>query len=181
MAALFGREDQLLEPSRFARFLRQANDAEMADVRTLGDGSLEVSPHRTDLGFARNAAPAPLGEAAGFPSGNGTPAQAGTGTEPAARTAAALRFRRGSRSPMRPQDVPLIGLVRFEEDAPPVVTPPTAAEAPPPRAAARRGARGRGAKSAASPRAAADAPAGGEPDAAPAAKKRTRSRPRKSG
>src|ERR1051326_1053548 len=143
MAALFGREDELLEPSRFARFLRQANDAEMADVRTLGDGSLEVSPHRTALGFARTAAPARLGEAAGFPSGNGTPAQAGTGAEPSARTAAALRFRRGSRSPMRPQDVPLIGLVRFEEDAPPAVTPPPAADAPPPRAAGPRGASGR--------------------------------------
>src|SRR5258706_7079717 len=140
MAALFGREDQLLETSRFARFLRQANDAEMADVRTLGDGSFEVSPHRTDLGFARNAAPAPLAEAGEGPSGNGTQA-AGSGVEPQARVAA-LRFRRGSRSPIRSQDVPLVGMVRFDDDAPaPPVAAPIPAAAPPAPAPAR--ARGR--------------------------------------
>src|SRR5258706_8728834 len=178
MAALFGREDQLLETSRFARFLRQANDAEMADVRTLGDGSFEVSPHRTDLGFARNAIPAPLAEAGEGPSGNGAQA-AGPGAEPQPPVAA-LRFRRGSRSPMRPQDIPLVGMVRFDDDAPaPPVAAPIAAEAPPARAPARRGGpgRGRAPKAPASPPAASAAP--GAPPRPP--KSRPRARPKKTG
>src|SRR5690606_914108 len=38
MVAMLGREDALLEEARFARLLRQANDAEVADVRKIGDG-----------------------------------------------------------------------------------------------------------------------------------------------
>ena len=47
MVAQHGREDPLLEPGRFSRLLRQANDAQIADVRKLGDDENEVSPHRT--------------------------------------------------------------------------------------------------------------------------------------
>jgi uncharacterized protein (TIGR00288 family) len=123
MAALHGREDQLLEPSRFARLLRQANDAEIADVRTLGVDSYEVSPHRTDLSFTRTAA---LAEpAASAPGTNGSEAQSPV-VEPAPRVAA-LRFRRGSRAPLRLPDMPMVGMVRMDEDVPP---PEPAAPAP---------------------------------------------------
>ena len=44
MAALHGREDALLDAARFQRLLRQANDAEVADVRKVGDDEYEVSP-----------------------------------------------------------------------------------------------------------------------------------------
>ena len=47
MAALHGRQDPLLDAPRFARFLRQANDAEVADVRKVGDDEYEISPHRS--------------------------------------------------------------------------------------------------------------------------------------
>ena len=43
---MHGREDALLEPGRFTRLLRQANDAEVADVRKVGDDDYEITPHR---------------------------------------------------------------------------------------------------------------------------------------
>ena len=46
MAALHGREDALLDAGRFPRLLRQANDAEIADVRKVGDDDYEISPRR---------------------------------------------------------------------------------------------------------------------------------------
>jgi hypothetical protein len=122
MAALHGREDQLLEPSRFARLLRQANDAEIADVRTVGVDSYEVSPHRTDLSFARTTAAAePVASGVGA---NGSEAQPAA-VEPAPRVAA-LRFRRGSRAPLRLPDMPLVGVVRMDDVVPP--PEPTALE-----------------------------------------------------
>src|SRR4051812_31474193 len=45
MVAMHGREDPLLDVGRFGRLLRQANDAEVADVRQVGDNEHEVSPH----------------------------------------------------------------------------------------------------------------------------------------
>ena len=180
MAALFGREDQLLEPGRFVRFLRQANDAETADVRTLPDGSLEVSPHRTDLGFVRAvAAPPPPDSEPPVPAaaGNGAPAAPIVGAEPPMRLAT-LRFRRGSRAPMRSQDIPLVGVVRVEEDAPVAAEVPPA-EPPPARAPARRRGRAPSTKSP-PPNAAALVPAG-KGEGEPAAKKRTRSRPKTGG
>jgi hypothetical protein len=182
MAALFGREDPLLEPERFGRFLRQANDAEVADVRTLADGSYEVSPHKTDLGFMRSSPPLLGGEAAEPSAGNGAPATPSTAPETPSRLAT-LRFRRGSRAPMRSQDVPLVGMVRGDEEAP---TPAPAVLAPLPDPAAampaprRRGPRGGGVKRAAAASPAAVSPAV-EGEVAPVAKKRTRSRPKKSG
>jgi uncharacterized protein (TIGR00288 family) len=135
MAALHGREDLLLEPSRFARLLRQANDAEVADVRKVGEDSYEVTAHRshTPSGLAvpsRAHTPA-LAE---VPGDNGS----GPGPESAAAPArsAALRFRRGSRSALRPSELPLVGVVHVDEPAP--VEASDAKEAKPRRPAARR-------------------------------------------
>jgi len=113
MAALYGKEDPLLDAERFPRFLRQANDAEIADVRQLGDQSYEVSLHRTSLGLARNAAGA--GEPGVAVDSNGSsPAASGPG-DVGVRTAA-LRFRRGSRAPVRPLELPLIGMVKVDDE-----------------------------------------------------------------
>ena len=63
MVALLGREDPLLDASRFGRLLRQANDAEVADVRKTGEDRFEVSPHRSQrLAHAAAAAAAPASE-----------------------------------------------------------------------------------------------------------------------
>jgi hypothetical protein len=150
MAALLGREDHLLDPARFARFLRQANDAEIADVRKLGDDSYEVSPHKTDLSLLRAVAARPA-EAA-HPGGNGSAPESPPAAEPPPRSPAALRFRRGSRAPVRPLELPLVGVVRVDDDVP---AHPPVAEAP--------------AKPARAPRARATK----EPKEAPAPKKRT--------
>ena len=124
MAALLGREDPLLDPARFARFLRQANDAEIADVRKLADDSFEVSPHKTDLSLLRAVAARPVDVA--HPAGNGSAPDSAPAAEPAPRGPAALRFRRGSRAPIRPLELPLVGVVRVDDDLPvhaPVVEP----------------------------------------------------------
>ena len=99
MVAMHGREDPLLDAARFPRLLRQANDAEVADVRKVGDDDYEIAPAaagRTSE-HARTA-----GGAAGERSRRGThpmsPSTAGT-RENGQRLG--LRFRRGSRSPMR--------------------------------------------------------------------------------
>jgi uncharacterized protein (TIGR00288 family) len=164
MAALFGREDPLLDPSRFARFLKQANDAEIADVRKLSDDSFEVSPHKTDLSFARAVAARPEVPVA---DGNGSSPSTGPAAEPALRGPVALRFRRGSRAPIRPLELPLVGVVRVDDDLPP---PPAPVEATKPARAPRT----RAAKPAAVPLDAAK-----ESGAAP--KKRARPRAKKTG
>ncbi|HEU5220120.1 MAG TPA: NYN domain-containing protein [Gemmatimonadales bacterium] len=113
MAALHGKEDTLLDTERFARLLRQANDAEIADVRLLGDKTYEVSLHRTSLGMARNAA---AGEPqAGAADGNGSAPATGSADAGGVRTAA-LRFRRGSRAPVRPRELPLVGMVKVDDE-----------------------------------------------------------------
>ena len=116
MAALHGREDPLLEAARFARLLRQANDAEVADVRKVGDEDYEVSLHRG------RGAPAPSQRAPAAPAADRTAEPAGAnGAAPAPAPEAApaamrsgLRFRRGSRAPMRTGEIPLIGVVNME-------------------------------------------------------------------
>ncbi len=103
MAALHGKEDPLLDPVRFPRLLRQANDAEVADVRVLGDDQYEVSPHKTDLSIQRRPAATPA-----EPLADGTVAPA------AARAPAALRFRSGARAGSRLSDVPMVGVVSLD-------------------------------------------------------------------
>jgi hypothetical protein len=136
MAALLGREDPLLDPARFARFLRQANDAEIADVRKLGDDSFEVAPHKTDLSLLRAVAARPVEVA--HAAGNGSTPDSAPAAEPAPRGPAALRFRRGSRAPIRPLELPLVGVVRVDDDVPahPPVVEAAAKPAKAPRARA---------------------------------------------
>ncbi len=161
MAAILGREDPLLEPGRFARFLKQANDAEIADVRKLGDDSFEVSPHKTDLSFARAVAARPD---APVPDGNGSAPVAAPADETAARGPAALRFRRGSRAPVRPLELPLVGVVRVDDDVPPDAAEPESAKPA-------RAPRTRAAKTAPSPDAAKETGAAPKKRARPRAKK----------
>jgi hypothetical protein len=179
MAALHGREDALLDPARFQRLLRQANDAEVADVRKLDDDTFEVSPHKSDLALPRGYVPAQPVEPAGTVGGNGggTAAPLGATGEYAAR-APALRFRRGSRSNVRLPDFPHIGMVQVEDDAVPAAAAVEALEVPAPKAKpARRAKRPAGAAaSPAVPAPAAPAPAS---EASPPPKRRSRPRAKK--
>jgi uncharacterized protein (TIGR00288 family) len=125
MVAMHGREDPLLDASRFPRLLRQANDAEVADVRKVGDDDYEITmqrqPSRPMLPATPREEPqevVPDGEAAAEPATSGT-------RENGQRLG--LRFRRGSRGPTRAAEIPLIGVVSIE---PPVEPVEPAASAP---------------------------------------------------
>jgi uncharacterized protein (TIGR00288 family) len=112
MAALHGKEDPLLDPARFPRFLRQAHDAEIADVRKINEHEFEIT---------RRAGPV-LGEFVPTPPAPVSSASSSTDAEspqPAsAPRAAALRFRRGSRALTRPPELPLVGVVSFGSSEP---------------------------------------------------------------
>jgi hypothetical protein len=175
--AMHGREDPLLDPARFPRLLRQANDAEVADVRKVGDDDYEISsqrlPSRPLPQFAvprEEAAPSTGSEGARIEAGAASEMTPSGNRENGQRLG--VRFRRGSRGPLRPGEIPLIGMVQIEppEPVPSEVAPESVAEAKRPRA--RRPPRKR---AAAVP--AADPDATPEGDASPPAKRpRTRSR-----
>jgi hypothetical protein len=190
MAALHGRDDALLDPTRFPRLLRQANDAEIADVRKVGEDDYEISAHRTAALISPSAPAAPRSETpapaeAGAPEPSGAPAEAAEADTAAAASAGrdngsrfGVRFRRGSRGSSRPGEIPLIGVVQIE--AAPEEPQPTAEAAPEPEAEAapakkatrtRRAPRTKGATAAA----ATAAPEGGEA-AAPAKRPRARAK-----
>jgi len=191
MAALHGREDALLDSSRFVRLLRQANDAEVADVRKVGEDEYEISPHRT-AALVSSSAPAPSRPEPPPVTAEATePSPAVPAGEPAgaARENGArfgVRFRRGSRGGLRPGEIPLIGVVQVDAGTVEEAPSPSAAE---PKGAAPEGtgpkkpARTRRAprkkKAAAAAAAAAPAGAGAGADEAPAPAKRTRSRAKK--
>jgi hypothetical protein len=125
MVALHGREDALLDAARFQRLLRQANDAEVADVRKVGDDEYEVSAHRAGsvpsiAAPAASAAAAPATEAAGVAA---EPAVESGSRENGQRLG--LRFRRGSRGPARLGEVPLVGVVQIDAPAPAPAPAPT--------------------------------------------------------
>ena len=147
MAVLHGKEDPLLEPGRFAMLLRQANDAEVADVRMLGDDKFEVSPHKTDLTFKSRSPVEPVVASSSDAGGSATP--------PVARPVAALRFRGGARSGTRPPELQMVGVVDLGGGSTPVAAvveapraaadatardgePPHAADAAPKAAAGRK-------------------------------------------
>jgi hypothetical protein len=119
MAALHGREDPILQPEQFPRFLRQAHDAEAADVRKLGEGEFEIVARRTEATRAAPARPAPR------PS---EPAEAGA-PEPAVETPKAaamrggMRFRRGSRAGAAPPSIPMVGVVTLHDETPAAAAP----------------------------------------------------------
>ncbi|MGH7498231.1 MAG: NYN domain-containing protein [Gemmatimonadales bacterium] len=183
MAALHGKQDALLDAPRFSRLLRQANDAEVADVRKVGDDEYEISPHRTG---AMPAAPAqsPAAAPTSAPAtSESAPVRVEAASEPAGNTREngqrfGVRFRRGSRSPLRAGDVPLVGVV--EIDIPAGLVPEPAAAAAPAleTSVAEKAARPRRAprKKAAASAATAEAPA---PPEAAAPPKRPRPRARK--
>ena len=187
MVALHGREDPLLEPARFTRLLRQANDAEIADVRKVGEDEYEVSSHRTS-GVPAIAAPMASAGALAAADTEELPiagAAADAGVEPAARSdngQRGIRFRRGSRAPLRGGEIPLIGVVQMDAPAEPAgavaMLEEPAVESEPAR---RKPARPRAPrKKAAAVAATAPTPKGGD-DAEPAAPraKRTRARAKK--
>jgi uncharacterized protein (TIGR00288 family) len=165
MQAMHGRDDALLDPQRFGRFLRQANDAEVADVRQIGEGEFEVAPHRSDAA----AAPVTRPHAAIAPQTD-TPRDAepvAAAQEPEAQNGQrfGIRFRRGSRGGLRPADVPLIGVVSVDVPEPAGIAP-SGVEAP---AAPARGRAGAGRKRTTRAKAAAKQPAAPpEPAAEPA-------------
>ncbi len=131
MAALHGREDPLLDPTRFPRLLRQANDAEVAEVKKTGEDQYEVALTRSGrASLGSNGGHSASGTASTPGTVTPVPAGATNGSVPVPAEAdpvraAGIRFRRGSRSPSRPPAVPMIGLVDFgkREPAPVVVEP----------------------------------------------------------
>ncbi|HET7602748.1 MAG TPA: NYN domain-containing protein [Gemmatimonadales bacterium] len=109
MVAMLGKEDELLDPERFPRLLRQANDAEVADVRSAGDNEYEISLHRRPAYRASE----PAVPAASEENGASAPEPAPESAPSAARRG--VRFRRGSRAPSRPAEVPLVGVVKMAD------------------------------------------------------------------
>ncbi len=143
MATLLGREDPLLDSTRFSRLLRQANDAEVADVRNVGEEAYEILPHKADLSLTMAPPPGMAPRLTAQPGSTESKTPTPAPTEPAPR-GPALRFRRGSRSPTLHPDVALVGMVKVERDPVPEVTsvaPPEKVEAPS-RSPRRRGGRG---------------------------------------
>jgi uncharacterized protein (TIGR00288 family) len=127
MVAMHGREDPLLDAARFPRLLRQANDAEVADVRKVGDDDYEISAQRQ---AARLALP-PAAQTDETPAVASPLPAAGAPPDSAVSAAArengqrlGLRFRRGSRGPTRAGEIPLIGVVQIEPSQEPVEAAP---------------------------------------------------------
>jgi uncharacterized protein (TIGR00288 family) len=119
MVTIHGKEDGLLEASRFQRLLRQANDAEVADVRKIGEDGYEVDltavaaeVHKAvELSAAQ--AKEEAAEDGKSPSKPET-AKTSTPTDGRRRT---LRHRRGSRAPVAAgatPDIPMVGVVRLD-------------------------------------------------------------------
>jgi hypothetical protein len=119
MVAMHGREDPLLDAGRFPRLLRQANDAEVADVRKVGDDDYEITAQRPPGRLAMPAAPQPEELPPPPPAGEAVAETgASAGRENGQRLG--LRFRRGSRGPTRAGEIPLIGVVQIESAPEPV-------------------------------------------------------------
>jgi uncharacterized protein (TIGR00288 family) len=111
MSALHGRQDPLLDPGRFARLLRQAHDAEIADVRKIGDDEYEVVARGLE---APAAVPAATGASA-----ESAPAEPRIQAVPAdAAARGGVRFRRGSRLPAAPPAIAMVGVVSLDEEEP---------------------------------------------------------------
>jgi uncharacterized protein (TIGR00288 family) len=181
MVAMHGREDPLLDATRFPRLLRQANDAEVADVRKVGDDDYEIALQRQP---SRPMPPPQSREETqeGVPGAEPTPEPAPAASRENGQRLG-LRFRRGSRGPARAGEIPLIGVVRMEH--PVVLDDPEAAdsmalveipEAPPTEKPA-RASRPRRKRAAAAP--AGSKPAGESAGPAASPPKRPRARPRK--
>jgi uncharacterized protein (TIGR00288 family) len=118
MAALHGREDPVLSPEQFARFLRQAHDAEVADVRKLGEDEFESSS-RTESARATGSRPRPRSpepSAAGAAEAAAESSTVATAEAPTVR--GGIRFRRGSRAGGALPAIPMVGVVTLHDEAP---------------------------------------------------------------
>jgi hypothetical protein len=195
MSALHGREDALLNAARFPRLLRQANDAEIADVRKVGEDDYEITARR--VGVLAPLAPPPAAPAvppaeaepavATPPAGEAEPVAEPSGTSRENSLRFGVRFRRGSRGGLRTAEYPLVGVVQMDEPAAVAAAPASAAETAGQEDAPAKPSRPRRAprKKAGTTRAKADKPVkteatvpGGDA-AAPAPAKRPRARTRK--
>ncbi len=124
MVALHGREDPLLEAGRFLKLLRQANDAEIADVRKVDDDTYEISPHSADLPLLPES-PALRPSESSAQTVGAVPSEPPTSfTPPTAPLLGpdnghrlGLRFRRGSKLPLNRSSVPMVGVVSIEPEA----------------------------------------------------------------
>jgi len=119
MAAIHGKDDAMLTAEKFARLLRQANDAEVADVRKIGEEEFEVSLHPTEdpraragAGFAMRQAVTPA------PSNGSAPDAASAPAEAAPVIRYGVRSRPGSRPALRPSGLQLVGAVSLDDEAP---------------------------------------------------------------
>jgi uncharacterized protein (TIGR00288 family) len=200
MSALHGREDSLLDVARFPRLLRQANDAEIADVRKVGEDDYEITARR---GAVLPPLPTQPSAAPALPPAETEPVVAAAPAEEAEPVAAepagaardnslrfGVRFRRGSRGGLRTSEYPLVGVVQMDEPAAAVLASTAAGEetAEPdaaveksarPRRAPRKKAGGTRAKAEKPAKAEASAPPAEGEAAAPAPAKRPRGRTRK--
>jgi uncharacterized protein (TIGR00288 family) len=144
MAAVHGKDDAMLTAEKFARLLRQANDAEVADVRKIGEDEFEVSLHPTEDPRARAGAGLTRRPPPPAPSSNGAepePAAASAESPPAPRYG--VRSRPGTRPAMRPSGLQLVGAVSLDDD---VTAPVATTDAAPAK-------KGRTAKAASAPKA----------------------------
>jgi uncharacterized LabA/DUF88 family protein len=122
MVAMHGREDPLLDAARFPRLLRQANDAEVADVRKVGDDDYEIAAQRSPSRPALPPATPQEELPPALPAGDAVLDTAGSANRENGQRLG-LRFRRGSRGPARAGEIPLIGVVRIEPPAESALVP----------------------------------------------------------
>lgn len=125
MVALNGRLDPLLEPERFPRLLRQVHDAEVADVRKLGEDEFEIAGRGMEPAVSAAIA---SGRAVEQGSPAGTAPSAPTGEAAAVR--GGIRFRRGSKLPTGRPDIAMVGVVNLDEEPAAELKPVKAAKAP---------------------------------------------------
>jgi len=120
MAAVHGKDDAMLTTDKFARLLRQANDAEVADVRKIGEDEFEVSLHPTEDPRARAGAGYSRRQHAPAAPTNGTEPDTAvsTGVEAPAAPRYGVRSRPGTRPAGRPSGLQLVGVVSLDDDAP---------------------------------------------------------------
>jgi hypothetical protein len=121
MIANLGREDELLNAERFDRLLRQAHDAELVEVRKVGEDMYDVAP------LGQTSAPPSRYERKPQPASR--PAE-GEASSPAAKPPAAvdvppppaaprsLGIRRGSRVGMVKTAIPLVGVISLDGETP---------------------------------------------------------------
>jgi hypothetical protein len=128
MAAIHGKDDAMLTAEKFARLLRQANDAEVADVRKIGEDEFEVSLHPTEDPRARAGAGFAMRQPVAAPSNGTEPDTAAAPIESAPVIRYGVRSRPGTRPAIRPSGLQLVGAVSLDDE---VTTPVAAAVAAP--------------------------------------------------